>query len=203
MANGLTLNGFTRSGYTFTSWNTAANGSDVSYANGANYAFKMSTTHYAQWCHRTVAKPAIDATVTVGPVALKSSTLSASLETQISHLASEIKANRDTKIALAGYGDKLTPADELNESLRAANFTSSQHRASTVETYLKQPLAVLGVKGYTITAKGNGAVAPTSSGTATKQTEDNLVIATLTKGDHVAISRSPRQCLLGIDSTLE
>ena len=163
-----------------------------------------SITLYAQWkAGKAVAKPAIDATVTVGPFAFKSSTLSASLETQISNLASEIKANRDTKIALAGYGDKLTPADELNESLRAANFTSSQHRASTVETYLKQPLVVLGVKGYTITAKGNGAVAPTSSGTATKQTEDNLVIATLTKGDHVAISRSPRQCLLGIDSTLE
>jgi len=116
----------------------------------------------------------------LGPFPLKSSSLSASLEAQIGSLASEIKANRDTKIALVGYGDKLTPANELNESLWAANFTLGEHRASAVETYLKQRLAALGVKGYTITTRGNGAVAPTSGGTSTKQTKSYLVIATLT-----------------------
>ena len=177
----LTTNRFKRSGYTFTSWNTAANGSGTSYANGATYSLSTSITLYAQWkAGEAVAKLAIDATVTVGPFAFKSSTLSASLETQISNLASEIKANRGTNIALVGYGDKLTPADELNESLWAANFTLSQHRTSAVETYLKQRLAVLGVKEYSITAKGNGAVAPTSGGAAIKQTKSDLVIATLT-----------------------
>jgi uncharacterized repeat protein (TIGR02543 family) len=177
----LTSNRFTRAGYTFTKWNTAANGSGVSYANGATYSFKTSATLYAQWRrHKTVVKPAIDATVTLGRFALKSSTLSASLEAQISNLASKIKTNRDTHIALVGYGDKLTLADELNESLWAANFTLSEHRASAVATYLKQRLAVLGVKEYSITAKGNGAVAPTSGGAAIKQAKSDLVIATLT-----------------------
>jgi uncharacterized repeat protein (TIGR02543 family) len=177
----LTINRFTRAGYTFTKWNTAANGSGVSYANGATYSFKTSATLYAQWRrHKTVVKPAIDATVTLGRFALKSSTLSASLEAQISNLASKIKTNRDTHIALVGYGDKLTLADELNESLWAANFTLSEHRASAVATYLKQRLAVLGVKEYSITAKGNGAVAPTSGGAAIKQAKSDLVIATLT-----------------------
>jgi uncharacterized repeat protein (TIGR02543 family) len=177
----LTTNRFKRSGYTFTSWNTAANGSGTSYANGVTYSFSTSITLYAQWkAGKAVAKPAIDATVTVGPFAFKSSTLSASLETQISNLASEIKANRDTNIALVGYGEKLTPADELNESLWAANFTLSPHRTSAVETYLKQRLAVLGLKEHSITAKGNGAVAPTSGGAAIKQTKSDLVIATLT-----------------------
>ena len=177
----LTSNRFTRAGYTFTKWNTAANGSGVSYANGATYSFKTSATLYAQWRrHKTVVKPAIDATVTLGRFALKSSTLSASLEAQISNLASKIKTNRDTHIALVGYGDKLTLADELNESLWAANFTLSEYRASAVATYLKQRLAVLGVKEYSITAKGNGAVAPTSGGAAIKQTTSDLVIATLT-----------------------
>ena len=41
-------NTFTRSGYTFTGWNTAANGSGTSYANGATYT-GTSTTLYAQW----------------------------------------------------------------------------------------------------------------------------------------------------------
>ena len=44
----LNSNTFTRSGYTFTGWNTAANGSGSSYANAATYA-GASTTLYAQW----------------------------------------------------------------------------------------------------------------------------------------------------------
>ena len=176
----LTNNQFTRARYTFTHWNTAANGSGVSFANGATYPFKTSTTLYAQWRHKRVVPPATDFTFTLGPFASKSSSLSASLEAQIGSLASEIKAKRDTNIALVGYGDKLTSADELNESLWAANFTLSAHRASAVETYLKQRLAAVGVKRYSITAKGNGAVAPTSGGAATKQTKSDLVIATLT-----------------------
>lgn len=35
--------------YNFNGWNTAANGSGTSYANGANYAFTADLTLYAQW----------------------------------------------------------------------------------------------------------------------------------------------------------
>lgn len=45
----LTTNAFSRSGYTFTGWNTAANGSGASYANQATYAFNDDTILYAQW----------------------------------------------------------------------------------------------------------------------------------------------------------
>ncbi len=45
----LTANTFTRTGYTFANWNTAANGSGVSYANGATYSFADDLTLYAQW----------------------------------------------------------------------------------------------------------------------------------------------------------
>ena len=44
----LNSNAFTREGYAFTGWNTAANGSGTSYANGATYT-GTSTTLYAQW----------------------------------------------------------------------------------------------------------------------------------------------------------
>lgn len=46
----LTANGFIRSGYTFSGWNTASNGTGVSYADQASYT--MGTTNvtlYAQW----------------------------------------------------------------------------------------------------------------------------------------------------------
>ena len=45
----LTTNAFTRAGYTFSGWNTAADGSGTAYADGATYAFGASATLYAQW----------------------------------------------------------------------------------------------------------------------------------------------------------
>lgn len=50
----LNTNGFTRTGYMFTGWNTAANGSGISYADGADYtvgsaAGDATITFYAQW----------------------------------------------------------------------------------------------------------------------------------------------------------
>ena len=45
----LTPNAFTRSGYSFSGWNTAANGLGSSYADGASYPFTASVTLYAQW----------------------------------------------------------------------------------------------------------------------------------------------------------
>jgi hypothetical protein len=46
----LTANGFTRTSYIFAGWNTAANGSGTSYADGANYTIGATpVTLYAQW----------------------------------------------------------------------------------------------------------------------------------------------------------
>ena len=70
-AMALTTNTLTRPGYTFSGWNTAANGSGTAYADGAQYAFAASATLYAQW----VAVPAsggasVDSTIVrLGPVA--------------------------------------------------------------------------------------------------------------------------------------
>jgi len=45
----LNANTFTRTGFTFTGWNTAANGSGTAYADGASFPFTANTTLYAQW----------------------------------------------------------------------------------------------------------------------------------------------------------
>ena len=50
----LNANGFTRTGYMFTGWNTAADGSGASYSDGADYTVTPATgdatiTLYAQW----------------------------------------------------------------------------------------------------------------------------------------------------------
>jgi uncharacterized repeat protein (TIGR02543 family) len=51
----LTTNTFTRAGYAFTGWNTAANGSGTAYADGASYPFTASATLYAQWATNITA----------------------------------------------------------------------------------------------------------------------------------------------------
>ena len=49
----LTLNTFTRTGYTFAGWNTVAGGTGTSYANGVIYDFSADLPLYAQWTANT------------------------------------------------------------------------------------------------------------------------------------------------------
>ena len=48
-ATTLASNQFTRSGYTFSGWNSAANGSGTAWGAGATYSFSDDITLYAQW----------------------------------------------------------------------------------------------------------------------------------------------------------
>ena len=45
----LRMNEFVREGYKFVGWNTKADGTGESYAEGAKYSGKQSITLYAQW----------------------------------------------------------------------------------------------------------------------------------------------------------
>jgi uncharacterized repeat protein (TIGR02543 family) len=45
----LTLNAFTRTGYTFAGWDTSSAGTSVVYTNGANYPFTANANLYAVW----------------------------------------------------------------------------------------------------------------------------------------------------------
>ena len=57
----LTTNKPTRDGYTFTGWNTAANGSGTAYASGGTFTTNAATTLYAQWeeiCYQSATEGA-------------------------------------------------------------------------------------------------------------------------------------------------
>jgi len=57
-----TANAFARVGYTFGSWNTAANGSGISVSNSGSMTFFDNTTLYAQWDAVTPGAPSVTAT---------------------------------------------------------------------------------------------------------------------------------------------
>lgn len=79
----LSLSAFTRDGWTFTGWNTQANGSGVGYGDGARYPFTASQTLYAQWTPTTYtvtfnsngAPGSMSSQVSATPAALSASTL--------------------------------------------------------------------------------------------------------------------------------
>lgn len=54
VGNKLTGNTFTRENYTFTGWNTEADGTGMTYADGATVNFSADTTLYAQWTQNPV-----------------------------------------------------------------------------------------------------------------------------------------------------
>jgi len=58
-AASIRTNSFTRSGYTFSGWNTAADGTGTAYAADASFPFTVDDTLYAQWAKSV---PPIDAT---------------------------------------------------------------------------------------------------------------------------------------------
>jgi hypothetical protein len=49
VATALTTSTFTRLGFTFSGWNTAADGSGTAYADSASYPFTADATMFAQW----------------------------------------------------------------------------------------------------------------------------------------------------------
>ena len=57
---------FTRDGYVFSDWNTFANGSGSSYANGATFPFSASETLYAQWSVLPIRNVIFDANGGIG-----------------------------------------------------------------------------------------------------------------------------------------
>ena len=54
IGNTLTANTFTREGYSFTGWNTKADGTGTSYADEESVSFDADTTLYAQWTQNPV-----------------------------------------------------------------------------------------------------------------------------------------------------
>lgn len=67
VATQLNANTFSRSGYTFAGWNTAANGSGTAYADGASVTLANDITLYAQWSYIVPDPVQTDEVIEINP----------------------------------------------------------------------------------------------------------------------------------------
>jgi uncharacterized repeat protein (TIGR02543 family) len=135
-----------KSGYTFASWNTSANGSGTSYVSGQSLTLSTSLTLYAQW----KATPTSALYGSIGDFQKNTATLSKVLKAQVVRLATEVKARKYDVVRLFGYS--------ADTGLASLNGSLSTTRAHEVATYLESELRAMKVDDVKISASGEGAV---------------------------------------------
>jgi uncharacterized repeat protein (TIGR02543 family) len=140
-----------RSGFSFASWNTAANGSGNSYGAGQSMTLTTSITLYAQW------KATLSSSLygTIGDFSKNATSLNARLKAQVTRLAAVVKKKQYDDVRLFGYS-----ADTGFASL---NGTVSSARARSVASFLASQLRSMKVENVKISVSGEGAVSGETS----------------------------------------
>jgi outer membrane protein OmpA-like peptidoglycan-associated protein len=140
-------NGLIHAGFELTHWNTNAKGSGISYPIGVGLKLAGSMILYAQWSGHKLAT----LFGAVGTFKSGSTSLSASLKSQINRLALTIKSRKYLKVDLFGYSAAT--------GLKSLNISLSRDRARNVATYLANRLHDLKVRGVSISSSGQGSIA--------------------------------------------
>jgi hypothetical protein len=139
--------GLLNAGYVMSRWTSTSNGSGTSYTVGQTITLTGSSVLFAQWSGHKAAV----LFGAVGNFAKNSSMLSASLRSQVRHLASTVKAKKYHSVLLFGY--------TATTGLQSLNVALSRARAKGVANYLREELRALNVKGVFIASAGEGAIA--------------------------------------------
>jgi uncharacterized repeat protein (TIGR02543 family) len=157
----LTLNAFTRAGYSFSGWNTLAVGGGTAYANGAIYPFTANVTLYAQW----TANPTHTVTYANGGGTGTLPTQSPVAEGASFTVASGATLSR-AGFTFAGWHDGTNPY------AAGSSYTMGTSNVTLTAQWTALP-------SFTVTFDAN-----TGSGTMTAQTSNvaaNLTLNTFTK----------------------
>jgi uncharacterized repeat protein (TIGR02543 family) len=134
---GLSANTFTRTGYDFAGWNTAADGTGTSYSDASTYGFGSNLSLYAMWTPSASPSPAPSVTPTPAPTAAATPYTvnfvnnggSGSMADQTSAVATGLSSNSFTRngFSFSGWntmadGSGTTYADASNYAF-TANLT--------------------------------------------------------------------------------
>ena len=116
----LTLNTFTYAGYTFSDWNSEANGSGTSFTNGQLVKFNGSATFYAQW---TVSAPTT-ATITFNA---NGGTGAMTPETETLNVSATLTTNAFTRngYTFSGWNTNLNGSGSSFTDGELVRFTAS------------------------------------------------------------------------------
>jgi len=157
VAGNLNFNTFTRTGYVFTGWTTASDGSGASYVDGALFPFStLSTALWAKWATAPTHAVTFNANGGAGTMSAQSSNVSANLS-----------ANSFT-LTGSGFSGWNTAADGTGTPYAAG---ASYSFAADVTLYARWTLNT-----YTVTFVANGTG---TSGSMTAQTFTHSVAAAL------------------------
>ena len=194
----LTANGFTRSGYTFTGWNTAANGSGSPYSNQASYTMGTSNvTLYAQWT--LASSPTITGAATATAFTTTYGTASAAQTFSISGsaLTDNITATAPIGFEVSNDGTTFGSTVTFTQSGGSASGTLSIRLSATAVpggTYNSQTIVLssTGASSVNITTASSGNSVSQKALTVTGATTANKVYdgtnsATVTGGSLVGV----------------
>jgi uncharacterized repeat protein (TIGR02543 family) len=175
VATNLTANTFTRTGYTFSGWNTAANGSGTAYANQASYSFAADTRLYAQWT-------AVNRTITYSSGSHTSGSVPTDSATYIIGNTVAILGNSGS-LARTGYSFAgWTVASDGSGTVLVSGSTLTMGSAN-ITVYAKWT-----ANTYTITYNSNGATGSPADATASYTTAGTAVtlstVGTMVKAGH-------------------
>ncbi len=162
-ATALTTNGFTKTGSTFSGWNTLANNTGTAYANTASYSFAADLTLYAQW---TLIPPPIHTVTFLGNTSDGGATTSQSANT-----ATALTTNGFTKT-----GSTFSGWNTLADNTGTA-YSSSASYSFAADLTLYAQWTLIPPPIHTVTFLGN-----TSDGGATASQSANTTTALTTNG---------------------
>ena len=154
----LTQNAFSYSGYTFSGWNTAANGTGTSYADQAIYPFSASVTLYARWTKITSYTVTFNANGGTGSMAPETSSVEATLTTNTFTRSGYIFQDWNTE----SNGSGTAFLDGAYFPFTASATLYAQWTAVDAPTIFLEPTNVLHTGGdATFTAAASGSPTPT------------------------------------------
>ena len=166
-AQNLRANAFTRSGYTFSGWNTAANGSGTSYANGASYTATGNVTLYAQWT-RNAATYTVTFNANGGAGTMSAQTFTAGT-------AQNLTANAFTRTGYTFNGWNTAANGSGTSYANSASYTATGN--VTLYAQWTQNAAAT----YTVTFNANGGTGTMTAQTFTAGTAQNLTANAFTR----------------------
>jgi hypothetical protein len=145
----LTPNAFTWPGYSFSGWNTAANGSGTAYPDGAIYPFTTNATLYAQWTRTSSPPSSPPSSSPSPPPSPPSSTPSPPTVTGVSPISGPVSGG--TSVTITGTGFSTVAGDTaidfgtvsasavICSSTTSCTATSPGESAGTVDVTISSP----------------------------------------------------------------